>query len=63
MVIKSLLSHSQEQERQAMNAAKRKAWSHKYQPPGDDDDDNNRGPPGNCGSGPGFTTPFNRFVF
>lgn len=55
-------SHSQEQERQLINAAKRKVWSHSYQPP-DDDDDNNRGPPGSCGSGPGFTTPFNRFVF
>ena len=56
------LSCLQEQERQMINASKRKARSHNYQPP-DDDDDNNRGPPGNCGSGPGFTTPFNRFVF
>lgn len=57
------LSYSQEQERQALIAAKRKAWSHSYPPRGDDDDDNNRGPPGSCGSGPGLTTPFNRFVF
>ncbi|XP_015763538.1 PREDICTED: ubiquitin carboxyl-terminal hydrolase 38-like [Acropora digitifera] len=53
----------QEQERQAVIAAKRKAWSHSYQPRDDDDDDNSRGPPGSCGSGPGLTTPFNRFVF
>ena len=52
----------QERERQALNTSKRKALSNVYQPP-DDDDDNNRGPPGSCGSGPGFTTPFNRFVF
>ena len=52
----------QERERQVMNTAKRKARSNIFQPP-DDDDDNNKGPPGGCGSGPGFTTPFNRFVF
>lgn len=62
LVNRDNLLYLQEQERQVINAAKRKAWSHSYQPP-DDDDDNNRGPPGSCGSGPGFTTPFNRFVF
>ncbi|KAJ7371844.1 hypothetical protein OS493_023187 [Desmophyllum pertusum] len=56
------LLYLQERERQTLNTAKRKAWSNNYQPP-DDDDDNNKGPPGSCGSGPGFTTPFNRFVF
>lgn len=53
----------QEQERQAISAVKRKAWSHNYHPRDDEDDDNDRGPPGSCGSGPGLATPFNRFVF
>lgn len=56
-------SFLQERERQAMNTAKRKAWSNFHQPPDDDDDDPSKGPPGSCGGGPGFTTPFNRFVF
>lgn len=63
LVNRDNLLYLKEQERQAVNAAKRKPWSHVYQPPDDDDNDNNRGPPGSCGSGPGFTTPYNRFVF
>lgn len=59
----SFFSFLQERERQAMNTAKRKAWSNFHQPPDDDDDDPSKGPPGSCGGGPGFTTPFNRFVF
>ena len=48
----------QECKRQAVNTAKQKTH-----PPDDGDDDDNKGPPGSCGSGPGVTMPFNRFVF
>ena len=56
-------SFLKEQEREARSRTRKKVWpSSTYQGRGDKDD-SDKGPPGNCGGGPGFTAPFNRFVF